>query len=139
MKREIKFRGLRKDGKGWIYGSLVNNAFVNAETKKDILYIFNPEECEHAYSFEDFEDDYGYYEVIPETVAQFTGAKSKNGQDIYESDINQDQSVVVWNNDDCSFCWIHENGGMDGFDSENEWCEIIGNIHEKGGDNEHTN
>lgn len=121
MKREIKHRGLRTDGKGWAYGAFVEAKY---ESKSYILQFDGIESGETLFE---------WVEVIPETVGDFTGAKSKTGQDIYESDINQDQSVVVWNNDDCSFCWIHENGGMDGFDSENEWCEIIGNIHEKGG------
>lgn len=67
MTREIKFRG--KDPKGgWVKGYYLQDLTQG----KMRSYIFN---CPL------------YWEVIPETVGQFTGLLDKNGKEIYEGDI----------------------------------------------------
>lgn len=70
--REIKFRGLRKDGKGWFYGDLVRTTRVSDGIRSDHSLIGI---------------DMDFHEVIPETVGQYTGLKDKNGKEIYEGDI----------------------------------------------------
>jgi hypothetical protein len=67
--REIKFRGLRKSDKSWVYGSY--QADVLCENRHTIIYA----------------DKEGYYcedEVDPNSVGQYTGLKDTLNEEIYE-------------------------------------------------------
>lgn len=66
--RQIKFRGLRVDGKGWVYGDLLQN-YIHHKSGATIQ-----------------QGGCIVYEVIPETVGQFTGRTDVNGVEIYEGD-----------------------------------------------------
>lgn len=73
MSREIKFRGLRTDGKGWVYGFLVIGC--------DATQI--------VYEAPDDNSDFGYKNVFVEVIYQSVGQLlhvEKDGREWYEGD-----------------------------------------------------
>ena len=123
--RDIKFRGLRVDGKGWVYGSLISKEGYSA------IIIFDKEH--------DIYNDYLELEVEPESVGQFTGLKDKNGVDIYEGDIVR--RIETWHVKEFFGVvkYEHLEFRANNFKTK-EWdsvldyqesiIEVIGNIHE---------
>ena len=121
MKREILFRGKRIDNGDWVYGDLIHNidCVKVRERETDINRIAKS------------------YEVIPDTVGQYTGLKDKNGKKIFEGDIvtglfNYTDIIghIVYGSDATFF--IERKGlyGM-GLNNAEDWLEVIGNIHEE--------
>ena len=130
--RTIIFRGKRLDNGEWVYGFIVK--------------MFG------TYHIIDKDDENTAYEVIPETIGQYTGLKDKNGKRIFEGDMIKpfdddiDKMVVEFHNGQFLLCLYGERGYMAeyGWEEEGNYgcfeaeplssygddIEVIGNIHD---------
>lgn len=132
--REIKFRGIQKGLKRFVYGS-----YFEHRTRTLAPMGFDEhslDEIQHVIIQDGFSDwnmprDMIAIEVDPATVGQFTGLLDKNSKEIYEGDIvDCDEELGKVHFDDGSF-WIAFDGWtntMNEFYSRE--LEVIGNIHE---------
>lgn len=113
--REIEFRGLRTDGKGWVYGYYFEQSLAYGSYST----IYSPGNRAE-------EIDSETIHVIRETVGQFTGIHDENGDKIFEGDILDSRfGNVVCTYEPGSFVFRQPHGSL--VDSE---FTIIGNIHE---------
>lgn len=142
--REIKFRGKSIDNGEWVYGCIVKEKWFWDSTQTR-CYIVG----EHCDMSQSKESDFGIrdsYEVLPETVGQFTGLLDKNGVEIYEGDIVKSHEYKIL---EVAFDKIGYDGewnGLTGFGFKEtriklgfleldfydtpETFEVIGNIHD---------
>ena len=133
--REILFRGKRVDNGEWVEGDLLRS--------RGKCYIH-----ENIDPFDYLGELSGFikmYEVIPETVCEFTGLTDENGTKIFEGDMVQYQpeywceplqSVVEY----CADKWNYpafdlkdhdyEANGLQCAHEEGIGLEVIGNIHD---------
>lgn len=101
MNREIKFRGLRTDGKGWVYGDLFNidRIVETQESNEGIL----TEIGSASYKYE-------YHKVIAESVGQLIHTE-KNGREWWEGDFAK-----------MDICFVTKNGFFDPDDEFNGYA-----------------
>lgn len=126
--REILFRGIRKDTHEWVYGFYVE--YFDGKRNVPCISVVDTHVITGALC----------YEVIPETVGQYTGLKDKNGRQIFEGDIlkeKQSNQALIFTVDWCEDCAMFvtpcKNFKSLEFDfttSYGEQFEIIGNIHD---------
>lgn len=120
--REIIFRGKRNEDGEWMYGNLTIWSDGGASIDQEPT------------------DGSPLYEVIPETVGQFTGLIDKNGERIFEDDIVTGlflfglsvKAVVTFQDGAFGLEWYR--GKAKTFDAFTSICnvgyEVIGNIHD---------
>lgn len=114
-----KFRAKRVDNNQWVFGDRVKGASGK-------MYIFDYDDINHT--------DLGIYEVIPETVGQFTGVTDVNVAKVFGGDKIKYLGaigVVYYESDTAMFMVSFEiNRSVYSFDSMDEDFAVIGNIHE---------
>lgn len=121
--REVLYRGKRVDNGEWVYGSY----YHCCGTAYGATFIVV--------------NDFGFIEVIPHTVGQYTGLTDKNGKKIFEGDIcgcfcNTQVFIVEYCKDRCGYFFDDciKSGGCgpapECLGNLRDTIEVIGNIYD---------
>ena len=116
--REILFRGKRVDNGEWFFGNL-DLRKIGLSTCTHIIHQLSMWKTTK-------------FEVIPETVGEYTGLTDKNGKKIFEGDIirsNSERGYIEYYPNDCAFDVVDDHGFY-WLISEMSNIEVIGNIHD---------
>jgi hypothetical protein len=111
--REILFRGKTEDGSRWVYG-------MPCATEQSGIYAIQTLQG-------------GIFDIIPETIGQYTGLTDKNGKKIFEGDIveyKEEYGEIAYDDEQAMFSVLFDTWCTD-FDHIYSYeLEVIGNIHD---------
>lgn len=128
--REVLFRGRTVSESEY---------FDDGEWIEGFYTCFNGEEHRiyTGYAETDCGDYYpDWFNVVPETVGQYTGMEDKHGNKIFEGDIiyrdwfGGETYQVIYDDLYGAFFGEKANGGFTTFNKDGEFFEIIGNIYD---------
>lgn len=94
----IKFKGKRLDGKGWVCGYFYEengNIYIIENRQKESMLNRNIT-----------------YQVDPSTVCQFTGMKDKTGNDVWEGDLVRESYELLDIDNLYEVIYIEEDGAF---------------------------
>ena len=130
--REMLFRGKRADNGAWIKGYLLGDEI----TGEYFIHASGNSVNESPKVGEEGVLHFLAFEVIPETVGQYTGLKGEHGTQIFEGDIIEgyfDHKKIrgyIFYGSNAKF--FVQRKGLYGIELNNaeDWIEVIGNIHD---------
>ena len=129
--REVLFRGKTPtDYEEGVFGEWVTGFYTRFnETEHRIYSGYAETDCGDYYP--------DWFNVLPETVGQYTGLTDKNGKKIFEGDImpvwengEKYHYKVIYNGDCFMLSMLDSEQGSYPLSVKNGISEIIGNIHD---------